>query len=44
MVSRHRDELLPMGGQERAGIDDQRSDPALDKRCKGGIDVAAGPS
>ena len=29
-----------MGVHERAGTDEQRTGPALDERCKGGLDVA----
>jgi hypothetical protein len=29
-----------MGVQERAGTNEQRTDPVLDERCKGGLDVA----
>ena len=40
MASRQRDEPFPMGVQERAGTDEQRTGPALDERCKGCLDVA----
>ena len=40
MASRQRDESFPMGVHERAGTDEQRASPALDERCKGGLDVA----
>ena len=40
MASRQRDHAFPMGDQERAGTDEQRTGPALDERCKGCLDVA----
>ena len=40
MASRQRDDSFPIGEQERAGTDEQRTSPALDERCKGCLDVA----
>ena len=40
MASRQRDDTLPMGVQERAGTDEQRTSPALDEGCKRCLDVA----
>jgi hypothetical protein len=40
MASSQRDESFPMGVQECAGTDVQRTSPALDERCKSRLDVA----
>ena len=42
MASRQRDDPFPLGVQKRPGPDEQRAGPALDDRCKGGLDVAGG--
>src|SRR6516165_1542091 len=38
---RQRDNSFPLGVHERAGAHVQRASPALDERCKGGLDFAA---
>ena len=40
IASCQRDHLFAMSDHERTGTDEQRAVPALDERCKGGIDVA----
>src|SRR5262245_59798631 len=40
MSGRQRDNPLPLGSQERADAYLQRASPALDERCKGGLDLA----
>jgi hypothetical protein len=43
MASCERDNTFPMGEQERAGTAEQRTDSALDERCKSCLDVAITP-
>ena len=34
------DDLFSLGGQKRAGTDEQSACPSLDQRCKGCLDVS----